>query len=297
VAPEQEGVYAFADPIEQNCWAGMLLVVDVERPKAVPAASAPAPAPSTGKKNGNNSKKPASAAAAVPAAAPAPAPAAAAAVSVASVSPSQQAAFVEGGPSFVEEEGGPAAEMTPRERHAARVAEREAAREQRQMQRAVEEGRVDFEQQHVIEDSVSRDHFCNEIKIYSNFDTFCSSLLVFRHLLSSAFNAALFKGEREGTRGEMKEEHSSTNQPVSFRFLEGKERSFSEIHTLETRKKKQAPFLRFLSPFLFRFPFSCCVAFQSLLCRPCASTAAPGGPVRTWYLPSRSSLPPPTPFF
>jgi len=152
VAPEQEGVYAFADPIEQNCWAGMLLVVDVERPKAVPAASAPAPAPSTGKKNGNNSKKPASAAAAVPAAAPAPAPAAAAAVSVASVSPSQQAAFVEGGPSFVEEEGGPAAEMTPRERQAARVAEREAAREQRQMQRAVEEGRVDFEQQHVIED-------------------------------------------------------------------------------------------------------------------------------------------------
>lgn len=161
-APEEEGVYAFADPIEQNCWAGMLLVVDVEKPKAavVVAAAAPAPAPSKGgkKSNDDKNKKPAAAAVVVPAAAPAPA-AAGAAVAVASVektpepvSPSQQAAAVEGA-SFLEEEA-PEAEMTPRERHAARVAEREAAREQRQTQRAVEEGRVDFEGagQHVIED-------------------------------------------------------------------------------------------------------------------------------------------------
>lgn len=166
-APQEEGVYAFADPIEQNCWAGMLLVVDVERPKAVVvAAPAPAPAPAKGKSNNNNNdknnKKPAAAVAVVPAAAPAPAPAAAsaaAAVSVASVdkapepvSPSQQAAA--GEVSFaVEEETSRAEAMGPRERHAARVAEREAAREQRQAQRAIEEGRVDFEgQQHVIED-------------------------------------------------------------------------------------------------------------------------------------------------
>lgn len=164
VAPQEEGVYAFADPIEQNCWAGMLLVVNVERPKAAVVA-APAPAPAKGKNNNNNNdknnkNKPAAAAAVVPAAAPAPAPAAAsaAAVSVASVdkapepvSPSQQAA---GEVSFaVEEETSRAEAMGPRERHAARVAEREAAREQRQAQRAIEEGRVDFEgQQHVIED-------------------------------------------------------------------------------------------------------------------------------------------------
>lgn len=170
VAPK-EGVYAFADPIEQNCWAGMLLVVDVERPEA---AAAPAPAPSkagaAARKNdnysndNNNKKKKPAAGAVVPAAAPAPAPAAAASaaaasssVSVASVGGkapepvSPQAAIEE--PSFVEGEP-PPREMTPRERHAARVAERESARAQHQMERAIEEGRVDFEgsQQHVIED-------------------------------------------------------------------------------------------------------------------------------------------------
>jgi hypothetical protein len=70
------------------------------------------------------------------------------------------------------------------------------------------------------------------------------------------FNAALFKGEREreqGGAGEMKEEHSSTNQPVSFRFLEGKERSFSEIHTLETRKKKAGAFPPLSLPFFVLF--------------------------------------------
>jgi hypothetical protein len=51
----------------------------------------------------------------------------------------------------------------------------------------------------------------------------------------------------------MKEEHSSTNQPVSFRFLEGKERSFSEIHTLETRKKKAGAFPPLSLPFFVSF--------------------------------------------
>jgi hypothetical protein len=150
VAPAEEGVYAFADPIEQNCWAGMLLVVDVEKPKMTPVA-APTPAPSKGKKNDHDdrNKKPASVV--VPAAAPAPAPSTAAAVSVASVeqAPAQTAIEEGAATSFIQEP----TEMTARERHAARVAEREAAREQRQMQRAIEEGRVDFEsQQHVIED-------------------------------------------------------------------------------------------------------------------------------------------------
>ena len=180
VAPEEEGVYAFADPIEQNCWAGMLLVVDVERPKAVVAAAAPAPAPSSKAGKKGDEKKPAATAAVVPpAAAPAPA-ASAAAVSVASVdkapepvSPAQQAASASAAAaaavaaektSFVEGETSRSevaaleTPTTPRERHAARVAEREAEREQRRMERAIEEGRVDFEegagagQQHVIED-------------------------------------------------------------------------------------------------------------------------------------------------
>jgi hypothetical protein len=80
---------------------------------------------------------------------------------------------------------------------------------------------------------------------------FLSSDTSFLPLLTLRF---LKEREREqGGSGEMKEEHSSTNQPVSFRFLEGKERSFSEIHTLETRKKKAGAFPPLSLPFFVSF--------------------------------------------
>lgn len=134
-APDKEGAYAFADQIEDNCPL-MLLVVDVEKPpkggKAAAAAAAPAPA------------KAAVPSVSVASAVGAPEPVSPEPVSPEPVSPGIQEAFVEEEePSF----------STPRERHEARVAEREAAREERRQQRAIEEGRVDFEgSQHVIED-------------------------------------------------------------------------------------------------------------------------------------------------